>query len=60
MEKNKRVPEKWETYHTKDNNELTVQSYSEEKERVTYYKHWRVFTTKLKPFMQKLPKEEKL
>jgi len=49
--KEKREPIPWETYHSKDGSELTVTHYGREKERVTYYKHWRVFTTKLKPFM---------
>jgi len=58
--KEKREPIPWETYHSKDGSELTVTHYGREKERVTYYKHWRVFTTKLKPFMSKLIKEEKI
>lgn len=59
MKPNKRIPTKWETYHSKDWSELTVMYYWEEKDLVTYYKHWRVFTTKLKAFVAKLPKEER-
>ncbi len=58
MEKNKRVPEKWQTYHTKNNEELTVQYYSEEKGYVTYYKQAKVYTCKLSWFVQKLRKED--
>ncbi len=59
MKPNKRIPEIWETYHTKDGSEVTVQHYGKEKEIVTYYKHGRVYATKLKAFIQKLPKEER-
>lgn len=58
--KEKREPIPWETYHSKDWSELTVQNYSKEKQVVIYYKHWQTFTTRLRSFMQKLPKEEKL
>ncbi len=60
VKREKRIPVKWETYHSKDGSELTVTHYSIEKERVTYYKHGRVFTTKLQPFKNKLIQEEKI
>ena len=56
--KTKRVPTEQETYHSKTWDELTVVNYSPEKEIVIYYKHGRIYTTKLKSFVQKLPKEE--
>lgn len=55
----KRIPEIWETYHSKAGDELTVVSYNTNKEYVVYYKFWMVFTTKLVTFTQKLPKEER-
>lgn len=58
--KEKRVPVKWETYHSKDGSELTVQNYSKEKQVVIYYKHWQTFTTMLNSFRSKLIKEEKI
>ncbi len=58
MNKPKREPIEWETYHTKQNDEITVLKYVREKEYVTYYKLGNTYTTKLQAFKQKIRKED--